>query len=270
VSRPRTGEQAGEQAVDRAARAGLVAKGSLYAIVGLLAGQLAAGDLGNDASQQGAMRSVAQQPFGGATLTILAVGLAGYALWRLRQAFAPPTASSLPTWLLRAAMIVRALLYLGFAFLAGAEVAGAVGGGEHEESTTAAVLALPGGVVLVVAVGCAIVVVGLVQFREAWTCGFRQHLDLSSVTTATRRLIEWTGRAGHAARGFVFCIAGGFLVRAALRAEPDEGVGLDGALREVVEAPAGPWMLVAIAAGLVLYGGFCLLQARFARTDQVE
>jgi hypothetical protein len=115
-----------------------------------------------------------------------------------------------------------------------------------------------------------IVAVGLVQFREAWTCGFRQHLDLSAVTTATRRLVEWTGRAGHAVRGVVFCIAGGFLVRAALRADPDEGVGLDGALREVVEAPAGPWVLAAIAAGLVLYGGFCLVQARFARTDQVE
>jgi hypothetical protein len=59
-------------------------------------------------------------------------------------------------------------------------------------------------------------------------------------------------------------------VRAAVRAEPEEGVGLDAALHEVLEAPAGPWALAAIATGLVLYGGFCILQARFARTERVE
>jgi hypothetical protein len=215
------------------------------------------------------MRSVAAQPFGSLLLSILAIGLAGYALWRLRQVIDPP-ASSLPRWLLRSAMVVRATIYAGFAFLAGAEVVGAAIGGDQEESTTAALLALPGGVALVVAVGLIIVVVGLVQFREAWTCGFREHLDLSTLSARSRRIVEWVGRAGHAARGAVFCVSGGFLVRAALRAEPDEGVGLDAVLHEVLEAPAGTAALAAIAAGLVLYGGFCILQARFARTERVE
>jgi uncharacterized membrane protein len=264
------GSSAGrEGVVDRTARAGLFAKGALYAVLGVLAARLAGGDLASDASQQGAMRSVAAQPFGRLLLTILALGLAGYALWRLRQAITPPD-SSLPRWLLRTAMVVRAIIYAGFAFLAAAEVVGAATGSDQEESTTAALLGLPGGVALVVAVGLVVLVVGLVQFREAWTCSFRDHLDLSSLTARSRRLVEWVGRAGHAARGAVFCTSGGFLVRAAVRAEPEEGVGLDAALHEVLEAPAGPWALAAIATGLVLYGGFCILQARFARTERVE
>jgi hypothetical protein len=243
-----------EGVVDRTARAGL----------------LAGGDHASDASQQGAMRSVAVQPFGRLLLTILAFGLAGYALWRLRQAITPPPSSSLPRWLLRTAMVVRSGIYAGFAFLAAAEVVGAATGSDQEESTTAALLGLPGGVALVVAVGLVVLVVGLVQCREAWTCNFRDHLDLSPLTARSRRLVEWVGRAGHAARGAVFCTSGGFLVRAAVRAEPEEGVGLDAALHEVLEAPAGPWALAAIATGLVLYGGFCILQARFARTERVE
>jgi hypothetical protein len=266
---PRGGAVPRQRAVDRAARAGLVAKGALYTVLGILAGQLAAGDRVRDASQQGAMRSVADQPFGRLLLVVLAVGLAGYALWRLVQALDPP-ASSLPRWLLRLAMIARAGIYAGFAALAANEVLGATTGEVEEESATAEVLALPGGVVLVVAAGMVIVAVGLVQFREAWTCGFRDHLDLTTATVRTRRTVEWVGRAGHAARGAVFCTAGGFLVRAALRAEPEEGVGLDAALHEVVQAPAGPWVLGAIAAGLVFYGGFCHLQARFAWTERVE
>jgi hypothetical protein len=266
VSRPGAGQ---EQVLDRAARLGLSAKGALYTILGLLAGQLAVGAPAEDASQQGAMRTVANQPFGRILLSVLALGLAGYAVWRLRQAVDPP-ASSLPTWLVRVAMVVRAAVYAGFAFLAAGEVLGAAAGDDQEQSTTAAVLALPGGVVLVVGVGLVIVAVGVVQFREAWTAGFRDELEPGSPPLGARRLVAGVGRIGHAARGAVFVAAGGFLVRAALRADPDEGVGLDAVLRELADAPAGPWALGAVAAGLVLYGVFCFLQAGFARPSRID
>jgi hypothetical protein len=258
-----------QEALDRAARAGLVAKGSLYVVLGILAGQLAFGTPSEDASQQGAMRTVAEQPFGRVLLSVLAIGLAGYALWRLWQAFEPPD-SSMPSWLVRTSMVVRAVIYGGFAFLAATEVAGVTMESGQEESTTSALLAVPGGVVLVVGVGLVIVVVGLVQFREAWTAGFRDHLALGARSARFGRAVVGVGRGGHTARGLVFVAAGGFLVRAALLAEPDEGVGLDAVLRELVDAPAGTWVLGAIAVGLVLYGGFCLLQARFARTERME
>jgi hypothetical protein len=98
------------QVVDRAARVGLFAKGSLYAVLGALAWQLGAGEAGTDASQQGALRSVAEQPFGATLLGILAVGFLGYAVWRLLQVIRPPEGSELPTWLLRAAMVARGLV----------------------------------------------------------------------------------------------------------------------------------------------------------------
>src|SRR3954449_5223713 len=67
-------------------RAGLVARGVVYAVVGILALKLALGDGGKATSQQGALKAVAQQPFGKFLLVALAIGLGGYALWRLTRA----------------------------------------------------------------------------------------------------------------------------------------------------------------------------------------
>src|SRR6188472_2169462 len=67
-------------------RAGLVARGVVYAVVGVLAVKLALGDGGKTTNQQGALKTIAQQPFGKALLVLMAIGLAGYAIWRLVRA----------------------------------------------------------------------------------------------------------------------------------------------------------------------------------------
>ena len=61
------------------------------------------------------------------------------------------------------------------------------------------------------------------------------------------------------ARGTVFGTAGVFLVVAGINASPDRAKGVDAALRTLARTPAGPWLLVAVAAGLVLFGtySFC-------------
>src|SRR4051794_37528395 len=68
------------------ARAGLVARGVIYGIVAILAIKLAVGDGGKATNQQGAMETIAGKPFGKVLLILVAVGLAGYALWRLLRA----------------------------------------------------------------------------------------------------------------------------------------------------------------------------------------
>src|SRR5918994_6033670 len=68
------------------ARAGLVARGVIYAVIGVLAIKLALGDGGKTTNQNGALETIAKQPFGKALLILMAVGLAGYAIWRLVRA----------------------------------------------------------------------------------------------------------------------------------------------------------------------------------------
>ena len=263
-----------ERTVGRLARGGFVAKGALYAVVGVLAVQVAlGGDGGEDASQQGAIQTVSQQPFGRVLVVVLALGLTAYAAFRGLQALrgVAADASSLPDWLARTTFAVRAVLYAGMSVLAWREAVGAGGdGGGTEQSLTAWVLEQPGGPWAVAAVGAIIVVVGIVQLREGWTCGFRDHLDLQGISGGARRKLEATGRVGHLARGVVFLLTGGFLVLAAWRHDPDTGVGLDAALQEVVDAPFGPPLLLAVGLGLVLYGGFCLVEARFLQPSRAD
>jgi H+/Cl- antiporter ClcA len=69
--------------------------------------------------------------------------------------------------------------------------------------------------------------------------------------------------AGHAARAIVFGLIGAFLVKAAVGYEPDEAIGIDGALRKLAQQPYGEVLLGAVAVGLIAYGVYCLVQARY-------
>jgi hypothetical protein len=266
-------DAAGDRTVDRLARAGFVGKGALYLVLGLLAGRLAVpgGADGEEASQQGAIQAVAEQPFGRLLVAALAVGLTGYAGWRAVQAVrgVRPDASELPDWLARLTFGVRSLLYGALALLAWRAVAGMPDtASPSESSVTATVLGWPGGRIAVGVVGLVLASVGVYQLREGWSCGFRDHLDLSAASTTTRRGVEWIGRVGHGARGVVFLAAAWFLVRAAWTFDADTGVGLDATLGEVLQAPFGPYVLAALAAGLLLYGAYCLVASRYVRPSR--
>lgn len=264
----------GSDGVERAARAGLYGKGALYVVLGLLAVNVALGGGGEEASQSGAIDAVAEQPFGAVLLGALAVGLTAYAVWRLAQVVIGPVGTSdVPDPLLRASFLLRGLFYGALAVLAWRALLGggsASGGGDQEQELTARVLALPFGVPLVVAVGIGIGVVGLYQFKTAASRDFLDAVRASAMSAQERRWFERVGVAGHAARGVVYVLVGGFLVRAALAYGPDEGVGLGAALAELAKAPYGTAMLLVVALGLVLYGGFCLVLGRVARVQEVS
>src|SRR4051812_24888172 len=85
-SAPRSKDITETTAFDRLARSGLAARGAVYGIVAVLALQVALGAGGKATSQQGALATIAQGTAGKVLLVVLAVGLAGYALWRITRA----------------------------------------------------------------------------------------------------------------------------------------------------------------------------------------
>jgi hypothetical protein len=77
---------------------------------------------------------------------------------------------------------------------------------------------------------------------------------------------RWTTRAGvvgYLARAVVLVLIGVFLVRAALEYDPNEAVGLDGALQKLAHQTFGPVLLGVVAAGLAVYGVFYLVRAAY-------
>jgi hypothetical protein len=247
--------------VEWAGRAGYAAKGVLYLVVGLLAIQIPL-DLGGRATdRQGALRTVAQQPFGEVLLLALGAGLAGYALWGLAQAIFDRGGEGDGATALakRAGYLGRALLYGGSAFAAFAIVAGLGAGGGNEQQEAANVLSLPLGRSLVFGGGLAFLAAGGYNAYRAATRKFRKKL---------RRAPGWAvalGVLGHAARAAVFGLIGVFLCKAAREYDPSEAKGLDGALRTFAQAPYGRWVLFAVAAGLLAYAAFCFVEARYKR-----
>jgi hypothetical protein len=253
--------------LDRAGQAGLAARGFLYVVVGVLAVQVAFGDH-ERADREGALEAVARQPFGRWLLVIVCVGLVGMVAWRLALAFLDPgdqgdDASGLAT---RAGNVGRALLYVGALASALPLVLGGQGNGhKKEQDWTARALELPGGRWLVAAAGVGIVATAVWNGWKAVTGKWRKKLETQEMTAAERRWAAPIAVLGLLGRMLVFALVGGFLIRAGVRYDPQQGVGLDAALKEVGAKQYGPWALTVLAAALVLFGLFSFLQARWRR-----
>jgi hypothetical protein len=250
--------------LEAAGRAGLTVRGVLHITVGLLALRVAFGRLGEQADTQGAMRAIARQPMGRVLVAALALGFAGYAVWRFVEAFVDPEDKS--GWK-RLGYIGRGVLYVGFCVTAARLVVGgqSTGGGDGAKTTTARALELPGGRFLVAAVGLALLGAAGWNGWRAVTRGFEKELKHYEMSPRMCRFGTVVGTLGHGARMLAYLLVGGFLLRAAVRHDPSRGVGLDAALKELVAATGGPPLLGAIALGLLAFGGFQLLLARYRR-----
>jgi hypothetical protein len=115
---------------------------------------------------------------------------------------------------------------------------------------------------MVGAVGLLIAGAGAAFVWKGWKGDVARALHL---TAAQRRWAVPLGQAGHAARGVVFLIIGGFVVLAAIRAQSSEVRGLGGALQTLEQQSFGSLLLAAIAAGLFAFGAFGFVQALYRR-----
>ena len=253
------------------ARGGLVAKGVSFGIVGVLAIGVAVGTGGKTASRQGALQTLAQHTWGKVLLVLLAIGFAAYAIWRFVQAFAErgddgDEREAAKKWGKRAGYVGRGLIYAGLTFTSVKILTGSGGGqsqNQQAHKTTAAIFDWPAGRWLVGAIGLCIIAAGLWNFYRGITRRFERQWRTNEMTAAERK---WGGRigvAGHLARGVVFSLIGIFVTKAAIDYDPKDAIGLDGALQKLGHASYGPYLLGVTAAGLLCYGFFCLVDARY-------
>jgi hypothetical protein len=246
-------------------RAGFAARGIVYLIIGVLAIKLALGSSGTSANQQGALRAIAAQPLGEVLLILVAVGLGGYALWRLVRGVLGHGPEGSDSGVDRLAAFASGVVYAGLCAVAVEILFGSDSGSGGAQKTTAGVLGWPGGTWLVAIAGVVLIGVGLFMGYRGLTKDFLGDSKTEQMGLRTRRWIAWIGTVGHLARMVVFCLIGAFLVNAAIDYNPDKAVGLDGALAKIRDASFGPLLLGLVAAGLIAFGVYSLSDARYRR-----
>jgi hypothetical protein len=205
--------------VERLARFGYAAKGVVYAIVGILAAQAAFSIGGFSADTKGALSAIVTQPFGKILLSLVAIGLIGYVLWRFIQAIKDPEHEGTDTKGLakRLSYAANGFVYGSLALSAISIVIGSGSGGNSNSTQdwTGTLLSQPFGQWLVGTIGAGVIGLGFYQFYTAYKAKFCKKMDLSEVSDSQQNWIIAIGRFGLAARGVVFCIIGFFLIQAA-------------------------------------------------------
>ncbi|MFI6349646.1 DUF1206 domain-containing protein [Streptomyces sp. NPDC050560] len=260
---------ADSKAVEVGARAGFVARGVIYALVGVLAVRIAFSDGGGQqADRGGALAEIADKPFGGVLLWLLGVALAGMALWRLSEAVFGRAGKDGGKPGKRLMAAGRAVFY-GFvaysvlAYAAGAKSSGSGSTDKRTEDVTARILGWPGGQWVLAVAGVGVACAGVWIAARAAMRKFHKHLKRAKMSRHERRTVDFLGIFGGIARGALFATAGAFAVAAAVQHEPGKSKGMDDTLRSFADTPVGPWLLVLIAVGLIAFGLFSWAHARW-------
>ena len=253
------------------ARLGYGAKGVVYLIIGWLAVQVAIGTGGKTTDQRGALQIIAEQPFGKFLLALVIIGLIGFAIWCFLQAWfdTEGKGSDLKGIIGRLGYAVTGVSYAILAFGA-FQLVTRTGTSSTTKSTTtstqdvtAQLLNHYWGVAVVVLLGFIVLGVAGYLFSKAYTAKFQRRLVLTGLSTQFRRGVIFLGRFGYAALGVVFSMISIFLIVAAVQHNANEAKGLDSVLRTLAQQPFGPLLLGIVALGLVAYGVYSFVEARY-------
>ncbi|HZO64753.1 MAG TPA: DUF1206 domain-containing protein [Kribbellaceae bacterium] len=256
-SAKRAAARAGDNpVVEWGARLGYGASGVLHLLLAYLTAQIALGGGGGEqASQSGALGTLAEQPLGQALLWGIAAGFTLLALWQLtelvtrHEAFDKAKAGG-------KLVVYIVLAWTSFTFASG----GRTSSNEQTKEFTVTLMEAPAGRVLVGLVGVAVIGIAAYHVYKGWRNRFLEDLQ-----EHPGRWVVIAAKVGYIGKGIALGAVGVLFITAAIQHRPGKSTGLDGALRSMRDLPAGTVILLAIALGLAAYGVYSFARARYAR-----
>lgn len=255
--------------IDAIARFGYIARGAVYISVGGLSLLAAWAPAQRAESPIGALQTWAHGPMGALLLCAIAVGLLAMASWRFLQAAldADRVGDATDALMRRAGKAGEGVVDVGMA-LSILHVVIALGAREDVDDQARAqvlaqqVLALPGGGLVLVAVGAGVAASGVSNMWRAATGRFTQDLDCDGRHAFLAGLV---GRLGLFSRGFALVAVGALTALAGLQARAEYARGFGGALEALKGQPVGPALLAALGIGFLAYGLFSFAKAFLRR-----
>jgi hypothetical protein len=107
--------------------------------------------------------------------------------------------------------------------------------------------------------------VALYQGYKGLTRKFLESSNTAEMSPAVKRGYTAIGVFGHLARMVVFGLVGFGLIKAAIDYNPHSAIGLDGALNQLAHDSYGPLLLGVVAAGLIGFAVFSIIDARYRK-----
>jgi hypothetical protein len=211
------------------------------------------------------LKTIAHQPFGKVLLILVAVGLAGYSLWRFIHVLLGHGPEHTDSGLDRVAAFGSGVVYALICAIAIEILLGSGASSGSAQKPTAGVLGWPGGSWMVGIAGAVLCGVAVYQGYRGISKDFLDDSKTEEMSPGLRKWVTWIGTFGHLARMVVFGLVGVFLIKAAVDYDPNKAVGLDGALAKLANHSYGSMLLGIVAAGLVAFALYSLTDARYRR-----
>ncbi len=241
--------------VEWGARLGYGASGVLHLLLAYLTAQIALGDGGTQASQSGALATLAAEPVGQVLLWVIAVGFALLAVWQLTEVI---TRSETFDKAKAGGKLVLygALAWTSFTFASG----GRTSSNKQTQDFTVTLMKAPAGRLLVGLLGVAVIGIAAYHVYKGWREKF-----LDDLQEHPGRWVVIAAKVGYIGKGIALAAVGILFITAAIQQQAGTVTGMDGALRSMQDLPAGPVILLGIALGLAAYGVYSFARARYAR-----
>lgn len=250
------------------ARAGLFFKGVVYLLLGILAFRAAfhlGGESVRHADKAGVFDLVYRQNGGRFMLAVIAAGLICYCYWRLIEAFSNRKIHSDPTRglarsgrYLISGLIYGSLAVYAFRMLLFKEH----GTGDSRQGLVQALMEQSHGQALVLIAATILSGVGLYQIYYGLSEKYRKHVYRAGYSESAPYLLV-TGKIGYVSRGVVWMIIAWLFYKAAIHANPAEAGDTGKAFEFLQETTYGAYLIAAVGVGLICYGGFNFVRARY-------
>jgi hypothetical protein len=253
--------------LNRLTKIGFISKGAVYLLVGLLALMLATVGNGETTDAQGAVRHIANQPFGTFAMMAVAAGLLAFAVWQFICAVfnTEREKADLVGRLKRVVYFCSGIAHSALSFYAINVLLGHAEKSDQTRAWTVRLMQVPAGTWLVMLVGVILIVSGGIVIRGAFKKNFLKNLRTGEMSRTELRWATRAGTWGNAARGLIFAIIGFFMLSAGWWENPLKAKGFEGALDTLARQPLGNFLLGAVALGLALFGVFSLVEARYRK-----
>jgi hypothetical protein len=259
------------KSIKRIAQAGFIAKGVVYFLLGVLALMIAlrAGGGSTENADKAGVLQMIKEGFGGNwILPLLGVGLLCYAAWRMVETYHQLSAHGKARWKsLR--YFFSGLIYLSLAVTAlRMSFNQSANNGDNQQHVASEILSKPFGQWLLGILALVIAGIGIYQIYYALSEKYRKHVQKLSLHNSASTALLTAGKIGYTARGVVWLLIAFLLMRAAVHASSSDAGDTSKALELIHDTSYGSYLIAGLGIGLIGYGIFNFVRARYEDFNQ--